>query len=264
MIHSRPRLNGARASKLSLALALTVLAGGASSAQAVFPDFTGCVRSTPNINGCFNVQSRSGFLDIKGFSVPIGESFQIRGALASSGPGSTQIFVPATGTTGIISKPIQVPGGLLGINFPIPGNKVTATAELASTNPSAAIRVDGDTLTVAMPLKLRLSNPLIGPNCHIGSNSSPVNVRLILGTTSPPPPNRPISGRLGAVSFETWGVLYRGNTNVDNSFSIPGASSCGLGLGLIDQIVNAKMRLPSAAGNNTMVVTNDVALGGLS
>lgn len=260
MMQIRRRLNGVPA-KATVALAISAMAASAGTAQAAFPDFTGCARSTPNLNGCVNVQSRSGYLDIKGFRVPIGESFQIRGAIATpGGPGGEQVFIPAAGTSGVISKPIQVPGGLLGIDFPIPGNAVTATAELAG--PASTVRFDIGTMSLALPLKMRLSNPLIGPNCHIGSNSSPVRLNLITGTTSPPAPNRPITGRFGSVTFDPSGVLFiRGNTNVDNAFSVPGASSCGLGLGLIDQIVNAKLKIPSAAGNNAMQVVNDVALG---
>jgi hypothetical protein len=208
---------------------------------------------------CADIQSRAGSLTIKGFTVPIGESFEIRGGVESVN-GVLQLVAPR-GTTGVFAKPVRVPGGLLGIDFPIPGNAVTATAELAATS-SSAIKIDFGTLSVSLPVKLRLSNPLIGPNCHIGSNSSPVRLNLITGTTAPPAPNRPITGRIGDYSEPVPGQsLLRGNRNVDNSFSIPGASSCGLGLGLIDQLVNAKLRLPSAAGNNTMIVDNDIALG---
>jgi len=206
-----------------------------------------------------DVQSRSGSLTIKGFTVPIGESFEIRGGVESTASGELRLVAPA-GTTGIFSKPIQVPGGLLGINFPIPGNAVTATAELAGV--PSQVKVNVTTLSIRVPLKMRLSNPLIGPNCHIGSNSSPVNLNLITGTTAPPAPNTPISGRIGTFSEPEFGVvIFTGNRNVDNSFSVPGATSCGLGLGLIDQLVNAKLKLPSAGGNNTMIVDSDVAQG---
>lgn len=241
------------------AVAVGAVAGLSASAQAAFPNFSDCPRSNPAVVSCLHVQSRAGSLTIKGFTVPIGESFQIRGGVESSATGELQLVAP-TGTTGVFSKPIQVPGGLLGIDFPIPGNAVTATAELAGV--PSQIKLDLNSLGVRIPLKMRLSNPLIGPNCHIGSNSSPVNLNLITGTTSPPAPNRPISGRIGTFSEPQFGqIQLTGNRNVDNSFSIPGASSCGLGLGLIDQLVNAKLKLPSSGGNNTMIVDNDLAQG---
>jgi len=56
-------------------------------------------------------------------------------------------------------------------------------------------------------------------------------------------------------------VLFIGNVNVDNAFSVPGATGCGIGLGLVNALVNAKLGLPSAAGNNTMIMQNNVGLG---
>ena len=42
---------------------------------------------------------------------------------------------------------------------------------------------------------------------------------------------------------------------------MPGATECGLGLGLINSLVNLKLGLPAAAGNNSIELHNDVALG---
>jgi hypothetical protein len=239
------------------------LVAGAGTASAAFPDFSDCPRSTPDISGCFDVQSVSGSLTIKGFTVPLGTSFELRGALAfdASRPGGYR-FVPPAGKTGIFAKPVQVPGGLLGIDFPIPGNAVTATAKLAG--PTSGIAVDLSTFTVSLPIKLSLTNPIIGPGCQIGSDNSPVRLTLIVGTTAPPPPARPISGRVGTPTIGERYITIAGSTNVDNTFSVPGASGCGIGLGLINSIVNLKLGLPSAAGNNEIIVTNNVALGGLN
>ncbi|MDO8184197.1 hypothetical protein Q5424_00290 [Conexibacter sp. JD483] len=241
-------------------LASTVVGGSASAA---FPDFSGCIRSTPNVFACIDIASFDGSMTIKGFRVPIGSSFGIRGTLAIDGTQPSGFrFVPPTGSTGIFAKPIQVPGGLLGIDFPIPGNAVTATAQLAGI--PSRIQINPGTFEVRVPVKLALTNPIIGPGCSIGSTSSPVNLDLIVGTTSPPAPNRPISGRPGTFDFTNPNyVLVNGGRNVDNSFSIPGASGCGIGLGLINSIVNLKLKLPSASGNNEIVVDNNVAIGGL-
>lgn len=231
------------------------------TAAAAFPDFSDCPRTTPNIQGCLSVQSTSGSLDIKGFTVPLGNSFELRGALRSdpANPAGA-LFVPPAGKTGVFAKPVQVPGGLLGIDFPIPGNAVTATAKLAGS--PSGILVDPGTLNVQIPLKLALTNPIIGPGCQIGSDTSPVRLNLITGTTSPPAPNRPISGTIGRPDFSnpTY-IAFIGNRNVDNSFSVPGASGCGIGLGLINSIVNLKLKLPSAGGNNTIIVNNNLAIG---
>lgn len=247
--------------KVATGVLVAAVAGGvgASSAAAAFPDFSGCPLSTPGLNGCLDIQSRSGSLTIKGFTVPIGESLRIRGGIKDT-PSGTE-FIPATGTNGFFARPIQVPGGLLGINFPLPGNAVTATAQLVG--PASGIRVNVSNLSVSMPVKLKLSNPVIGSGCQIASDSNPVRLNLITGTTSPPAPNRPITGALGTVGFGPTYITFTGNRNVDNSFSISGANNCGffpIGI-LVDGLVNLKLGLPSASGNNTMIVGNDVALG---
>src|SRR5262249_26513632 len=156
-----------------------------------------------------DIQSRSGSLTIKGFTVPLGESLEIRGGLRFSETGAE--FIPPAGTNGFFARSIRVPGGLLGIDFPIPGNTVLATPQLVG--PASNIRVVG--VDVAMPVKLKLSNPLLGPNCSIGTDRNPVHLDLIIGTTAPPPPNRPISGGLGAISNpDPFHLIFTGNRNV--------------------------------------------------
>lgn len=246
----RNRIMGVGAGVASVAL--LALSGQASAA---FPDYSGC---PSGVFYCLHVQSTSGSMSIKGFTVPLGDSLQIRGGLGQNSAGEI-VFSPARGTNGFIAKPVKVPGGILGIDFPIPGNAVTATAQLAGS--PSDIRLNPFTLDTVLPLKLALTNPLIGPGCHIGSNSNPVWVNLTTGTTAPPAPNRPISGHLGTLSTPTpTSVILSDNLNVDNSFAIPGASSCGIGLGLINGVINLKLKLPSAGGNNSLIVGNNVGL----
>ena len=229
------------------------------SASAAFPNFSDCPRSAPDVTACIDIQSVTGSLEIKGFTVPLGDSLEIRGGV--NGAESPFRFIPPTGTNGFFSKPIRVPGGILGLELPIPGNTVLATAELAGPASSILIRLS-EISTVSLPVKVKLDNPILGSNCYIGSNSNPTRVNLTSGTTSPPPPNRPISGFNGNVRFieqEGFSVLeLLGARNVDNAFAVPGATGCGL-LGIANPIVNLKLQLPSAAGNNTMLVTNNVA-----
>lgn len=242
---------------LCASLAVTAWLGFAGSAMAAFPNYEGCPRTNPAAIACIDVQNTSGNLNIKGFNVPLGESLEIRGAVSALAvEGNT--FIPATGTNGFFTRPVQVPGGLLGIDFPIPGNSVTATTELAGT--SSDIRINTASLSISVPVKVRLSNILLGMNCHIGSNSNPVVLNLIVGTTNPPPPNRPITGRRGTPSFVGTEIRLTDNVNVANEFAIPASSSCGLGLGLINLLVDAKLQLPSAAGNNSIEVHNNVGL----
>jgi hypothetical protein len=244
-----------RALALVAVVAACALLGG-GTASAAFPNFSDCPTSNPSVGACIDIQSIRGSLDIKGFTVPLGDSLEIRGGLIE---GEHNTFVPPTGTNGFFSKPIQIPGGLLGIEFPIPGNAVTGTAQLAGPPSSILIEL-GDPSIVSVPVKLKLDNPILGPNCYIGTNSNPVRLNLTTGTTNPPPPNRPIRGFLGNGSFSGDTLTIHEAVSVDNAFSVPGASGCGLGLGLISALVNAKLKLPSAGGNNTMIAENNVAL----
>ena len=246
----RSRRHRAVVAAFVAALALSV---GAGAAQAAFPDFTGC----PSGSFCIDIQQRSGNFNIKGFNVPLHETLEIRGQLV---PNGTEIpdFVPPAGTTGFFARAERVPGGLIGIEW-LPGNSVLAITELAG--PSSAIKIEPNTGRVRLPIKVRLVNLLLGMDCHIGNNSRPVMLDLITGTTSPPPPNTPISGRRAETATPIpGGFALIGNTNVENSFAVPGATECGLGLGLINSLVNARLRLPSAAGNNSIVLNNDAAL----
>jgi hypothetical protein len=229
---------------------------GAGAAQAAFPDFTGCTSRNPEEGVCVDIQQRSGSLRIKEFVVPLHETLEVRGTLIGDGT-PTPLFVPPPGSTGFIGKTERVPGGLLGIEW-IPGNTVLAITELAGS--PSAIRLNLEDFSVRIPVKVRLVNVLLGMDCHIGTNSRPVMLNLITGTTSPPLPNRPISGSRGTLAPIPGGFQVIGNVNVDNSFSVPGATECGLGLGLINSLVNLRLGLPSAAGNNSAELRNDVAL----
>ncbi|HEV7773260.1 MAG TPA: hypothetical protein VGO48_08265 [Conexibacter sp.] len=241
------------------AMALMV---GAGAAQAAFPNFTGCTARAergPEDGACVNVQQRSGNLRIGSFNVPLHETLEIRGTLVPNGT-TTPLFRAPAGSTGFIGRAERVPGGLLGIEW-IPGTSVLAITELAGS--PSAIRLNLDDFSIRIPIKVRLVNTLLGMDCHIGTNSRPVSLTLIVGTTSPPAPNRPISGRLGTFGEIPGGIGLQGigNVNVENSFAVPGATECGLGLGLINSLVNLKLGLPSAAGNNSAELRSDVAIG---
>jgi len=240
-----------------LALGVTLLC--ASSASAVFPNFSDCPRANPEVPTCIDIQSTSGSLEIKGFTVPLGESLEIRGGIDLNR--APNPFIPPTGTNGFFSRAIRIPGGILGIEFPIPGNAVLAIAQLAGPVSSIIFNFGIPITTISLPVKVKLENPILGSNCYIGTNSNPARINLTTGTTSPPAPNTPISGSIGEISIagEPPVLTLTGTRSVDNAFAVPGASGCGL-LGIANPLVNLRLRLPSAAGNNTMIVGNNVAV----
>jgi len=232
-----------RASKKVLAGALTLAAGAAlgfsGQASAAFPNYSDCPRAL--VNSCLDIQSQSGTLTIGDFEVPLGAALEIRGGIRVTG----NVFVPPTGTTGLFASPVAVPGGLLGIDFPGSFDDVYATPVLAGS--PSDIHINIATFAVSLPLKLHLEHPVLGSHCYIGSNSNPV--RLVLNTTRPGTP-RPGSP----------GIILDDQVSGDTTFSIPGATGCGLGLGLVNGAINLKLGLPSASGNNSITTTNDIGI----
>ena len=87
-----------------------------------------------------------------------------------------QIFIPPTdGTKGVYSSPIEVPGGIFGLGIPFPGGLTTIKA---TVEPVALPTVDAFQLGVTLPARLKISNPLLGGNCYLGSASNPIMFKL--------------------------------------------------------------------------------------
>jgi hypothetical protein len=86
-------------------------------------------------------------------------------------------------------------------------------------------------------------------------------LHLTTGTTSPPPPNKPITGNPGKVSVNEAQTILTvgGNSLVDDSFAAPAAAGCGALPLVIDTVVDLQAGLPSAAGNNTAILNGSIA-----
>jgi hypothetical protein len=82
---------------------------------------------------------------------------------------------------------------------------------------------------VTVPIKIHIQNTLLGPHCHVDSDSEPVVLRIesltsftsvafedIQAGGEPSPEGGPLL-RLGAL----------GGTDGDRSFAVPGVSGCG-------------------------------------
>jgi hypothetical protein len=211
------------------------------------------------------------------------DTITLQGGLAE---GSNPLIPAANGET-LSKTPQPVPGGLLGLIkcneikgegfleklergaceaiFENKTTGVTATTELVGTaEVSIGSFFGGQGTAVALPVRVKLDNPLLGNSCFIGSSTNPVKLALVTGTTSPPAPNKPITGNPGTVSGSFENIVFdNGFTLVDNSFSAPKAEGCGgLFSFLIDPLVNGKLGLPSAAGNNTAILggSQEIAL----
>jgi hypothetical protein len=158
---------------------------------------------------------------------------------------------PDDGSPALVSPPIPVSIlGLPGLPGPL---SVTATPSLIGTPViNLGNLLSGTGTAVSLSLDVHLKNLLLGPSCTIATPSHPIVLNLTAGTTSPPPPNQPITGSKGTFSTNpTTNVLTdKGAELVDNAFAVPGVNGCGL-LGILDPALDLIEGLPSAAGNNT-------------
>jgi hypothetical protein len=270
------RLTGLRKFGLVVAAALTVALVGAVPALATptgeFAVFKQCPLSNPAVNLCFYATSSSGEFHVGTTTVPINKPITLQGGSIATIEGET--FVAAANGETLSKTALAVPGGLLGIMAPtgwptwlqnlfnefinngITG--VTATTELVGTpGISRNNLLTGEGTALELPVRVKLGNAFLGNSCFIGSAAHPIVQHLTTGTTSPPPPNTPISGAIGELEFNESFTLVtvKNNKLVDNAYAAPSAEGCGGILSfLIDPAVNAKLGLPSAAGHNTTVL----------
>jgi len=245
--------------------------GSSHNPTGEFAQFAECPLSQ-SVEACVFSESNGGFFEVGTKSVPLKNPVILQGGVASSGA-----FVGAENGETLSKTPQPVPGGLLGIEAPhwwpqylqnwfnnainegLTG--VNATVELAA--PASSIELNTLNLlfetgtALSLPVKIKLDNALLGSNCYIGSNSSPIVIDFTSGETSPPEPNEPIHGSAGTLEINETGTLLTlsGGALVNNSFAAPKAHGCGgLFAFFIDPLVNSILGLPAPAGTNTAIL----------
>jgi hypothetical protein len=282
--------------RLFLAIAaLVVLALPAAASAAPhsptgeYAEFNDCPLSRATLDACLFSKTTSGIVTIGSKAVPVVNPVILQGGLEwpeteTVFSSNLQFFGAEDGKT-LPASPQPVPGGLLGITAPTWWPQflrdlfnetinngftgITSTVELAAPASSVKLNVlnmlAGNGVALKLPVKVKLSNPFLGSNCYIGSNSNPIIWNLTTGTTAPPAPNKPISGNPGTASENASGTIITdsGNKLVDNSFSAPGASGCGgiLFSWAVDPFVNSISGLPAPAGTNTVILEGSTKLG---
>ncbi len=248
------------------ALALTAIFASAANAATPAPpyqDFAGCPSLTENefVASCLKESFSGGEISLGKREIPVTNPIVLRGGFEQI----TGNFL-SNSEGGIVPVRQTVPGGLVGLTgFPwldeILGSKeqlkLYATVELAGT--PGNIRRPPFTL----PIKVHLENPALGSSCYVGSNAEPIKLNLTTGTTSPPAPNKPITGK-PAGEFESEAgrpevnVTTPSGEEVDNAYAVPDATGCQLKLGPfvvpIDEVVDNAYGLSAAAGTNTAIL----------
>jgi hypothetical protein len=283
---------GAKRLSLIIAAALIALFTLVSSASAepkgIFKKYKDCPTEVPGNAICSYGETTSGEFVIGSTKVPINKTIILQGGgVHTGGSNFNEYFLlPAKDGNSLSKTELNVPGGLTNlVNCEeIKGNGlfeiiergsckaifengttgVTATTELVANASNPAIlnltnMIEESGPAITLPVRVHLKNPLLGEGCFIGSEAHPIQLHLTDGTTSPPPPNTPIKGKLGTpeseIEKEYESTVIKGNTLVDNSFSAPASEGCGGFFSfLIGPIVNSKVGLPSAAGHNTAIL----------
>jgi hypothetical protein len=270
----------------ALLLAMLIPASASAALEGEYARFKTCPVSNPEINACIHAESSSGTFTMGAKTVPLKNPVILKGGVHSDNggaDGNLTFFAPTDGV--VLSKtPQPVPGGLTGVVAPSWWPQflrdffnetinngftgVTATVELAGPASSVHLSINNmffqTGTALGMPVKVKLSNPFLGSSCYIGSNSNPIQLNLTTGTTSPPPPNTPITGSPGFPEGIDFGniVALKGNRLVDNSFATPGANGCGgLFSFLVDPFVNSIVGVPSPAGTNTAILEGTNRVG---
>jgi hypothetical protein len=272
-----------RHAMIAIAVPIAMLAL-TSSAQAVehhptgeFAPFADCPSSNPEVSDCLIATTEGGEFAIGTEKVPIVKPITLQAGLHAFLSGGETVVAAEDGNT-LSKTPQKVPGGLAALvkcneisnfierlacalAFENGVTGVNATTELAAPASSIGLHtfplLEAKGTALSLPLKVHLENPFLGSSCYIGSNAKPIVIDFTTGTTSPPPPNTPITGNVGEPSFNEAGniLTVKNNALVNNSYAAPAAEGCGgIFAFLIDPIVDGKLGLPSEAGHNAAIL----------
>jgi hypothetical protein len=225
-----------------------------------YEDFAGCPSEAeePFVASCIKFVFTGGHIGFGNREIPITNPITLRGGSEQE----TGNFLN-NGEGGIIPAQQTVPGGLVGLTGYKWLDEALGSSELLVLHATVeAAGQPGSIIEEAfnVPVKLHLENPFLGSNCYVGSTANPIVLGLTTGTTSPPPPNMPISGQThGPLKPEAERpkvlVATTPGIYVDNAYSVPAASGCQFNFGpihrSIDELVNSRYALPSPAGTNT-------------
>jgi hypothetical protein len=246
-----------------------------------YAPFADCPLSNPETTLCLFSRSEGGEFVAGSKTVPISKTITLQGGVHVVENNEREIvkdeFIAAKNGETLSRTPQPVPGGLVGVvdpellpralrnaydEFLAKGNTaVTATIELAA--PASSIGIDVQNLVEAqgmglvLPVKIKLSNPFLGADCHLGSASHPISFELTTGRTDPPKTTKPIKGKVGKAKLKDDYnlIVIKGSSLVNNTFAAPAANGCGARSSpAINRAVNDKLGLPAKSGHNTAIL----------
>jgi hypothetical protein len=287
------RLEGVRRRAIvtvTMSLVLPLIAMASASAamaepQGIFSRFKECPTEFPGLALCNVAYVTGGELVIGNARIPINKTITIQsGGIPTGNPANSveYFLLPAKNGETLSKTELNLPAvncqeirgngffqrseralckATLGRRW---GRGITATIEVAANEHNPAIFNElaltvreGTALT--LPVRVHLKGPLLGSACYVGSEAEPIQLHLSTGTSGK------VTGRRGEFSSEEeneLGLLHiTQNALVDNTFAVPAAQGCGAFLFLkdfLDPLLDEKLGLPSAAGDNTAVLDDEL------
>jgi hypothetical protein len=107
-----------------------------------------------------------------------------------------------------------------------------------------------------IPLSFHLVNPLLGPDCYIGTVADPITLHLTTAMSGA------LTGSLGTIQITPLGksiaLTTVGTEVVDNTFTVPAATGCGTD-GVWDSAITS-MEGANSPGSNTVILYGNFAL----
>lgn len=274
---------------LAAVAGLCVVSPAFAAPEGIFSAFSDCPTNIPVVVLCQYGTINSGEIAIGSTRVPISKPMTLQDGAIETGKIINQYYLlPAKDGNSLSKTEQNVPGGLVDCSqikghsilklilrltckaiFENRASRVTATTELvANEKDPAFLNITAffyeEETAMILPVRIHLKNRLLGENCYIGSEATPILLHLTTGTTTPEPPNTPIKGKVGAiVEQEENNYLLNTATEstlLDNTFTVPKAEGCGTGpaASLINNLINAKLGLPSPNGHNTIILNTTI------
>jgi hypothetical protein len=265
---------------LLIVLGVVLLRGQRAGSD--YAALAGCPLGDRATDVCIFARTESGELTIGRRTIPITKTITLQGGIHEDEATGEQRFIEATAGGTLSVTPQPIPGGLRAVVAPalLPAalherferllargeSAVTATTELVVT-PARAIEVNTQNLVeakgigLALPVKVKLSSPFLGPSCDIGSTAHPVLISLTTGKTPSSSAHGSAAGKPGhAVFKDDYNlVTLSEDTLVSDSFLAPRVTGCGGTLSaLIDPAVDAELGLPVAAGHNQTIMSGTI------
>lgn len=201
----------------------------------------------PSMMSCFLVHITGGVLQIGHSSQVINRNINFSYAEGADSSGATVLIFGS-----LKAEPMPVLGGIFLTPAAEPAVREHPALHLSVQPVGLGFKLDPTGNTPGfLSQKIMAVNVAFGHSCSIGSKAHPVVMDPTFGTTSPPPPNTPISGHVDSFTMVGHETVIVG-TVVDNAFAAPAAQGCGPEDSL-SHLVNVVGGLPSRAGTNTAV-----------